>query len=230
MSKFSLKSDPRFRNTNFKPILIEVSRIWMELLRFCEEKLIVLLQETNNFDKINNFFMNNYCNKIGIFELTEMEELMWFPGSTFDTFSRRKLIEDRDTINELTARIRELQNEVNCMDGREILKMLNQYAVDYRTFPVNQRYFHLVVILAGCWAVLGECEAAIYLGYAWYSGKRFCKPTGVFIITLSRRIQSLDFYRNGRHITAGNEWTSKPRRSFGSEMPVRTVSQKFIRP
>ena len=28
---------------------------------------LVLLQETNNFDEINNFFMNNYWNKIGIF-------------------------------------------------------------------------------------------------------------------------------------------------------------------
>ena len=32
-----------------------------------EEKLIMLLQEMNNFDEINNFFMNNYQNKIGIF-------------------------------------------------------------------------------------------------------------------------------------------------------------------
>ena len=39
-----------------------------------------------------------------------------FQGSTFDTFSRRKLIEDRDTILELTAKIQELQNEVNCMN------------------------------------------------------------------------------------------------------------------
>ena len=27
--------------------------------------------------------------------------------------------------------------------------MLSQYAVDYPTFPVNRRYFHLVVILGG---------------------------------------------------------------------------------
>ena len=33
---------------------------------------------------------------------------------------------------------------------REIVKMLNQYAVDYPTFPVNQRYSHLFAILAGC--------------------------------------------------------------------------------
>ena len=45
-----------------------------------------------------------------------MEELKRFQGSTFDTFSRRKLVEDRDTILELTTKIQELQNEVNCLN------------------------------------------------------------------------------------------------------------------
>ena len=44
--------------------------------------------------------------------LNEMEELKRFQGSTFDEFSRTRLIENQDTINELTARIQELQNEV----------------------------------------------------------------------------------------------------------------------
>ena len=48
--------------------------------------------------------------------LNEMEELNRFQGSTFHAMSRRRLIEDRDTILELTARIQELQNEVNCMN------------------------------------------------------------------------------------------------------------------
>ena len=40
--------------------------------------------------------------------------------STFDENSRRRLIENQDTINELTDRIQELQNEVNCMsDSRD---------------------------------------------------------------------------------------------------------------
>ena len=49
--------------------------------------------------------------------LNEMEELKRFQGSTFDTISRRKLIEDRHTILELTGKIQELQNEINCVDG-----------------------------------------------------------------------------------------------------------------
>ena len=51
-----------------------------------------------------------------------MEELKRFQGSTFNTFSKRKIIEDRDTIFELTAKIQELQNEVNCMnDSRDFI-------------------------------------------------------------------------------------------------------------
>ena len=53
--------------------------------------------------------------------LTEMEELRKFQGSTFDTLARRKLIEDQNTIMELSGRLQELQNEVNCMnDSKDI--------------------------------------------------------------------------------------------------------------
>ena len=45
-----------------------------------------------------------------------MEELRKFESSTFDTLLRRKLIEDQNTIMELTGRVQELQNEVNRMN------------------------------------------------------------------------------------------------------------------
>ena len=49
-----------------------------------------------------------------------MEELKRFQGSTFDTIARGKLVEDRDTILELTGEIQELQNEINCInDSRD---------------------------------------------------------------------------------------------------------------
>ena len=48
--------------------------------------------------------------------LNEMQELKRFQGSTFDIISMRKLVEDRDAILELTARIQELQDEVNFMN------------------------------------------------------------------------------------------------------------------
>ena len=48
--------------------------------------------------------------------LTEMEELRKFQRSTFGTMARRKLIEDQNTFLELSGRVQELQNEVNCMN------------------------------------------------------------------------------------------------------------------
>ena len=70
--------------------------------------------------------MNNYCNinrelrEAHEKSLNEMEGLKRFQGSTFDTIARRKLVEDRDTILELTGKIQELLNEINCMsDSRE---------------------------------------------------------------------------------------------------------------
>ena len=52
--------------------------------------------------------------------LNEMEELRKFQSSTFHTVARRKLVEDQNTVLELSGRIQELQNEINCMsDSKE---------------------------------------------------------------------------------------------------------------
>ena len=48
--------------------------------------------------------------------LNETEELKKFQSSTFDTIARRRLVEGQDTILELTGKIQELQNEINCMN------------------------------------------------------------------------------------------------------------------
>ena len=47
--------------------------------------------------------------------LSEMEQLKKFQSSTFDTIARRRLVEDQDTILELSGRRQELQNEINYM-------------------------------------------------------------------------------------------------------------------
>ena len=46
-----------------------------------------------------------------------MKKLKKFQSSTFDTIARRRLVEDQDTILELTGKIQELQNEIICMNG-----------------------------------------------------------------------------------------------------------------
>ena len=129
--------------------------------------------------------------------LNEMKELKRFQGSALDTISRRKLTEDRDIILELTGEIQELQNEINCMsDSREILKMLNQFAVDNPALPVNLRF----PTFSKCWRnavpFSGNAEpqrlAAKYLGHTWFFGKRFCKFNGVLFSTLSARVKFSD--------------------------------------
>ena len=78
--------------------------------------------------------------------LSEMEELKKFQSSTFDTIARRRLVEDQDTILELTSMIQELQSEINCMnDSRDFQDA--EYAADIPTLPVNQCLSHLIQFL-----------------------------------------------------------------------------------
>ena len=88
-------------------------------------KSFIVLKQTNFNDEINNFFMHSYYSKIRnyvklIISLNEMEELKKFQSSTFDTIARLRLVEDQDTVLELTGKIQEWQNEINCMsDSRD---------------------------------------------------------------------------------------------------------------
>ena len=54
--------------------------------------------------------------------LNEMEELKKFQSSTFDAIARRSLIEDQDTILELSGKIQELQNGINCMNDSKVFQ------------------------------------------------------------------------------------------------------------
>ena len=47
--------------------------------------------------------------------LMKHQELQKFQNSAFDEFTQKKFIEDQKTIMELSGRLQELQNEVNCM-------------------------------------------------------------------------------------------------------------------
>ena len=49
-------------------------------------------------------------------DLIKMKELQKFQNSTFDEFTRQGFIEDQKIIMELSGRLQELQNEVNCMN------------------------------------------------------------------------------------------------------------------
>ena len=58
---------------------------------------------------------NRDLHEVHIKSLHEMEELKRVQELRIDESSTRRLIENQDAINELTARIQELQNEDNCM-------------------------------------------------------------------------------------------------------------------
>ena len=128
--------------------------------------------------------------------LMRWKNLSDFKGSTFDSISRRRLIEDRDTFLELIGKIHELLNEINCVnDSRDF-----QVAESVRSGP-NPRYQSTSVLPTSSrsWRnakpFSGNAEpqrrADKHLGHAWYFGKRFCKSSCVFYSTLSWRIQSM---------------------------------------
>ena len=163
--------------------------------------------------------------------ISEMLELKRFQGSTFDTIARRKLIEDRDTILELTGKIQELQNEINCMNGSrdlqdaESVRSGHSHVASQLVFPISSSSWWNAKPFSG--NAEPQRRAAKHLGYAWYIGKRYCRSSSVFFSTLSAGVESMEFSYIGTHMTTCDEW--EPNSTSGSEMSVRTVSLKFSR-
>ena len=112
--------------------------------------------------------------------LTEMEELRTFQISAFDTVARRKLVEDQNTILELSGRIQELQNEINCMNeskdfqDAEPIRSGNSHVtgrpVSFPPHPIPEGIVETFFRIAA-----PQRRAAKHLGHTWYIGKRFCK-------------------------------------------------------
>ena len=116
------------RNTSFKPILIgevfqingviesqrgEIHRALAGDEQLRRDELLLHEQVSEQNRDLREAHMTS---------LIEMEKLKRYQRSTFDEFSRRRLIEHQDTILELTARIQELQNEVHCMNDSRVFK------------------------------------------------------------------------------------------------------------
>ena len=110
-SKFLPSARQISTDTNFKPLTIEeLHCARAEEVQRRDQQLLQgqLLQQ--------NLELREAHQK----SLSEMEELKKFQSSTFDTVARRRLVEDQDTILELSGKIQELQNEINCMnDSRD---------------------------------------------------------------------------------------------------------------
>ena len=96
--------------------IIESQRREIDHTLACDEQLRrdqLLLQEELSEQ-------NRALRETRIRNLRDMEELQKSDVLKVEELSRRKLIEDHNTIMELRARIQELQNEVNCLnDSRD---------------------------------------------------------------------------------------------------------------
>ena len=152
-----------------------------------------------------------------------MEELKKFQSSTFDTIARRRLVEDRDTILELTGKIQELQNEINCMnDSRdfqdaESVRSGNSHVtsrpVSFPPYPIPEgmpsRSIGMPSRREGppsIWDTPGK------------SGNVFANPVAPWSSGREEPLHSTTVEKSERNT------------SSRSEMPVWTVSQKFCHP
>ena len=134
--------------------------------------------------------------------LSEMEEFKRFQGSTFDTVARRKLVENRDTFLELTCKIQELRNEINCMNDSRDFQDAESISTQW-TFTLYQSTCVFPTSSSSWWnaePVYRNAEpqrwAAKHLGHAWCIGQRFCKSRCVIFSTLSAGIEFM-----GSHIS-----------------------------
>ena len=127
-----------------------------------------------------------------------MEKLRKFQGSTFDTIARRKLVEDQDTILELTGKIQERQNEINCMnDSRDFqdAELVRGGHSHVTSLPV---FFPLHPVPGGMQSrSTGMPSRKNGPPSIWdthgISGNVFCKSSRVFYSTLSAGIEFMDF-------------------------------------
>ena len=72
---------------------------------------------------------------------------------------------------------------------QEIFRMLNQFAVEIPTLPVDQCHSHLIQFRKECQAFCKNAEpqrrAAKHLGHTWYVGKRVSLVNGEEVTSLS---------------------------------------------
>ena len=93
-----------------------------QFLRNVTQESVITNSKQLKPNKSADSFKDNYGNRNWNFveahqrSLAEMKGLRKFQSSTFDMIARRKLIEDQNTLLELSGRVQELQNEVNCIN------------------------------------------------------------------------------------------------------------------
>ena len=142
-SKFSPNLRRKLRNTNSRLIMTE---------EVYENSGKLLNLSKKNFSALK---LKNFNDK-----MDRLLHLKKFQGSTFDTKARRRLVEDQDTILELTGKIQELQNEINCMNDPKDFQDAESIRSGNSQVTRQPVSFPLIQFLDECQAVLWECRAA----------------------------------------------------------------------
>ena len=129
-----------------------------------------------------------------------MEELKKFQSSTLDTIARRRLVEDQDTILELTDKIQELQHEINCMNDSEGFQdaesirsgnsLDTSQSVSFPPHPIPGGMLSRSIRMPS----RREGPPSIWDTHG-ISGKRFCKSSCVLFSTLSAGIEPMEFQK-----------------------------------
>ena len=127
-------------------------------------------------------------------DLTKMKELQKFQNSTFDELTRQKFIEDQKTIMELSGRLQELQNEVNCMNDSkdfqdaESVRSGNSHVTSQPgVFPKHPPFEGL---LRPSFISQRHTDGPPnILEYIRCIRKRFCTSTSFFFSSVSSRIE-----------------------------------------
>ena len=162
-----------------------------------------------------------------------MKLLQKFQNSTFDELTRQKFFEVQNTIMELSGRVQESQNEVNCMNDSkdfqdaESVRSVNSHATSQQgIFPKHPPFEGL---LRPSFISQRQTEEPPNIwGYIRYIKKRFCTSTSFLFSSVSSRIEFYleeNYCRTDLHVHSGGKWKTRTRSR--SEMPIRTVSQRF---
>ena len=114
-----------------------------------------------------------------------------------ESLERRRLVGDQDTILELTGKIQELHNEINCMNDSRDVQDAESVRSGNSHVTSQPMFSHLIQFLVECPVVLWECRAATMgrpsiRDTPGISGD-FCKSSCVFPSTSSARITSTEF-------------------------------------
>ena len=161
-----------------------------------------------------------------------MEEVRKFQSSAFYTIARRKLIEDQNTILELSGRVQELPNEVNCMNDSkdfqdaESIRSGNSHVtsrpVSFPPHPIPEGMLRHSFITPS----RREGPRSIWDTHG-ISGNVFANPDASSSAPYPQELNQWNSSIEEPLHSSMVEKREKTRTKSRSEMPVWTVSQRF---